>query len=79
MKLEKQILETYKLADSFIIPTPMNATNAEINDAIAEAAAMYINNRIQPDAFINIGYGDTMGKPLITLPKTLITPFPVFP
>ena len=74
LKLEKQLIETYKLKDSFVIPTPPEATIAEINDAIAEAAAMYINSRIQPNTFINIGYGDTTGKTLNNLANNIENP-----
>jgi DNA-binding transcriptional regulator LsrR (DeoR family) len=35
---------------------------------------MYINTRIQPNAFINIGYGDTAGKILNNLAKIAETP-----
>jgi len=69
MKLERQIIEAYKLKDAFIIPTPEGAASSEINDAVADAAAMYIDSRTKPDAFINIGYGDTMGKTLNNLAK----------
>ena len=71
MKLEKEVIEKYKLKDSFIIPTSQNATITEINDAIAEAAAIYVNSRIKPDVIINIGYGDTMGKTLNNLAKNV--------
>ncbi|GHV94365.1 deoxyribonucleoside regulator [Spirochaetia bacterium] len=74
MKLEKQLIEVYGLKDSFIIPTSQDATVAEINDAIADAAAMYISSRIRPDAIINIGYGDTTGKTLNNLAKNVETP-----
>jgi DNA-binding transcriptional regulator LsrR (DeoR family) len=73
IKIEKELIDAYNLKDSFVIPTPRAATIAEINDAIA-AAAMYISARIQPHAFINIGYGDTMGKTLNTIAKIVETP-----
>jgi DNA-binding transcriptional regulator LsrR (DeoR family) len=62
IKLERQIIETYNLKDSFVIPTSADMEIPEINNAIADAAAMYIESRIAPDSFFNIGYGDTMGK-----------------
>jgi DNA-binding transcriptional regulator LsrR (DeoR family) len=69
--LEKQIIEAYKLKDAFIVPALQGTSITEINDAIAEAAAMYIDSRIQPDTFINIGYGDTMGKTLNILARNV--------
>jgi DNA-binding transcriptional regulator LsrR (DeoR family) len=71
MALERHIIETYKLKDAFIIPTPQGAAISEINDAISDAAAMYIDSRIKADTFINIGYGDTMGKTLNNLAKNV--------
>jgi DNA-binding transcriptional regulator LsrR (DeoR family) len=74
IRLEKQLIETYRLKDSFVIPTPAEAGIGEINDAIADAAAMYISARIQPNDFINIGYGDTTGKTLNNLAKIAEAP-----
>jgi DNA-binding transcriptional regulator LsrR (DeoR family) len=74
MKLERKIIEAYALKDSFIIPTSADMTIPEINNAIADAAAMYIESRIAPDSFLNIGYGDTMGKTLNNLAKNAKNP-----
>jgi DNA-binding transcriptional regulator LsrR (DeoR family) len=74
MKLEKRLIEAYRLKDSFVIPGSADAEVGDINDSIAEAAAMYIGSRIKPDEFINIGYGDTMGKTLNTLAKNVAAP-----
>jgi DNA-binding transcriptional regulator LsrR (DeoR family) len=74
IRLEKQLVETYGLKDTFVIPTPAEAGIAEINDAIANAAAMYLSARIQPNDFINIGYGDTTGKTLNNLAKIAEAP-----
>ncbi|MDR2110551.1 MAG: hypothetical protein LBP32_04515 [Spirochaetaceae bacterium] len=74
IQVEKQLIETYQLKDAFVIPTPAEAGIGEINDAIADAAAMYISTRIQPNDFINIGYGDTSGKTLNNLAKTAVAP-----
>jgi DNA-binding transcriptional regulator LsrR (DeoR family) len=69
MNIERQLIESYGLKDAFVIPAQEGAGIAEINDSVADAAAMYINTRIQPNAFINIGYGDTAGKVLNNLAK----------
>jgi DNA-binding transcriptional regulator LsrR (DeoR family) len=74
MRIEKQLIETYRLKDAFVIPTGPDAGIGEINDSVADAAAMYINTRIQPNTFINIGYGDTAGKILNNLAKIAETP-----
>ncbi|MDR2097821.1 MAG: sugar-binding transcriptional regulator [Spirochaetaceae bacterium] len=69
MNIEKRLMELYGLKDAFVIPTSPDAGISGVNDAIAEAAAMYIANRMPPGAFINIGYGDTTGKTLNNLAK----------
>ena len=74
MRLERSIVETYSLSDSFVVPTSPGAAISEINNVIADAAALYIDNRISPDAFINVGYGDTMGKTLNSLAKRAKNP-----
>jgi DNA-binding transcriptional regulator LsrR (DeoR family) len=74
IQVERQLIEAYRLKDAFVIPTPAEADIGEINDTIAEAAAMYISTRIQSNDFINIGYGDTAGKTLNNLAKTAETP-----
>jgi DNA-binding transcriptional regulator LsrR (DeoR family) len=74
MKLERQIIKAYNLKDTFIIPTSQDMAISEINNAIAGAAAMYIESRIAPDSFLNIGYGDTMGKTLNNLAKNAKNP-----
>jgi DNA-binding transcriptional regulator LsrR (DeoR family) len=74
MNIEKQLIETYRLKDAFVIPAQAGAGIGKINDSVADAAAMYINTRIQPNGFINIGYGDTAGKILNNLAKIAETP-----
>jgi DNA-binding transcriptional regulator LsrR (DeoR family) len=74
MRAEKRLIESFALKDAFIIPTPPDAAPGEVNDAIADAAAMYINTRIKPNTFINIGYGDTTGKTLNNLARVAETP-----
>jgi DNA-binding transcriptional regulator LsrR (DeoR family) len=74
IQAEKELIKTYRLKDAFIIPTPADAGIGEINDAIADAAAMYIGAKIQSDTFINIGYGDTTGKILNNLAKIAESP-----
>ncbi|MDR1785642.1 MAG: hypothetical protein LBR23_04165 [Spirochaetaceae bacterium] len=69
MKAEKLLMENYGLKGAMVIPAPPNAGIAEINDIIADGAAMYIASRMTPDSFINIGYGDTAGKTLNSLAK----------
>lgn len=60
---EETLKEKYNLDDIFIVPTTGNNQQA-INKSIAKAAAMYINDRLDENRFINAGYGDTSNRVL---------------
>lgn len=65
LQLEKRLAETYNLKDTFIVPSP--PSEISVNENIARAAAMYINNRLGNNNFINMGYGDTQSRILNNL------------
>lgn len=65
MQLERKLAEAYTLKDTFVVSTPPDDVNT--NENIARAAAMYINNRLKENAFINLGYGDTPSRVLNNL------------
>ncbi|MBR1409345.1 MAG: sugar-binding transcriptional regulator [Clostridia bacterium] len=65
MELEKQLIQTYSLTDAFIVPA--GADKSRCNENIAEAASMYLSERIRSDTVINIGYGDTLSRVLNNL------------
>lgn len=72
--IEKRLMETYGLEDVFVIPGP--ADPSQINANIAEAASMYITERLHEGSVINIGYGDTPSRVLnnlATMAETTIT------
>lgn len=60
MELEAQMKEKFQLKDVFIVPTTIN----DLNDNIAKAAAQYIEEKVDENTYINIGYGDTVSKTL---------------
>ena len=60
MEMERELLTRYALRDVFIVPGA--STLASPNESIAQAAAMYILRRAADNAFINIGYGDTISR-----------------
>ncbi|MFT4106071.1 MAG: sugar-binding transcriptional regulator [Lacrimispora sp.] len=62
LQLEQKIIQKWNLKDAFVVPTPPDDSCP--NDTIAKAAAMYINDRITEDTYINIGYGDTLSRVL---------------
>ncbi len=58
--MENTIAKRFGLKDVFIIPSAPALENR--NEALAQAAAIYISNRLPDNAFINIGYGDTVSR-----------------
>lgn len=60
MEIEQQLISRFHLKDAFVVPSPIDGKN--INEGIAQAAAMYIHERIDQSSFINIGYGDTTSR-----------------
>lgn len=66
--VEKKLMETFGLEDVFVVPAPGDP--AQTNANIAEAASMYINERLHEGSVINIGYGDTPSRILNNLATT---------
>ncbi len=60
MLLERKLMSDFGLKDAFVIPASEDPTL--INSGVAHAASMYINERLQENAFINIGYGSTPSR-----------------
>lgn len=65
MLLERRLMSEYGLKDAFVVPAPVN--ESFVNAGIAEAASMYISERLKEDALINMGYGDTPSRILNNL------------
>lgn len=59
MEAEQALMERFHLKDCFLVPA---TDEASVNENVAQAAAMYLCDRITEDVFINIGYGDTMSR-----------------
>lgn len=75
MRIEQRLLKAYDLQDVFVVPACDTLVNT--NESIAQAAAMYILRRLQPGAYINIGYGDTTSRILNHLATNAETPLDV--
>lgn len=65
MQLERGLIEQYALKDAFVVPASLDPLMVNAN--IAEAASMYISERLTPNSYINIGYGDTPSRVLNNL------------
>ena len=64
IEIEQTLMKHFNLKDVFIVPTD---GPANINESIAQAAAMYINDMAGDNTYINMGYGDTLGRVLNNL------------
>jgi lsr operon transcriptional repressor len=62
IKIEQDLMSRFHLNDVFTVPAA--STLADLNESIAQAAAMYIIKRTEDNAFINMGYGDTTSRVL---------------
>jgi len=60
MEVEQKLVSMFSLKDCFVVPSPIN--KEDTNENIAQAASMYICNRLSGETFINVGYGDTSGR-----------------
>jgi len=60
MELEQALISSFGLKDAFLAPAPR--TSEETNGNVAEAASMYISERLTPSSVINMGYGDTPSR-----------------
>lgn len=65
MQLERNLMKEYGLQDAFVVPVPVH--HSAVNAGVAEAASMYISERLTDNAFINMGYGDTPSRILNNL------------
>lgn len=57
LSMEHTLADRFGLKDVFIVPSASSLENR--NESLAQAASVYISNRLPDNAFINIGYGDT--------------------
>lgn len=62
LQVEQELIRKWKLKDAFVVPTAPD--DSSLNDTVAKAAAMYINDRLTENTYINIGYGDTLSRVL---------------
>lgn len=60
LNMENSFKELFHLSDVLIIPTVPSSES--LNDSLAQAASMYINQRLKENSYINMGYGDTPSR-----------------
>ncbi len=57
--LEKALIKQFHLQDALVIPATNDTGQTKF---VASAAAMYLSDRISKNAFINVGYGQTISQ-----------------
>lgn len=72
LQKENSLIEKYNLKDVYVVPT--NPKPEEANETIAKAAAMYVEDLITENCFINFGYGDTLSRTINHLATNIDTP-----
>lgn len=73
MEIEQNLIKRFHLKDAFVVPSPIDGK--DVNEGVAQAAAMYISEKINKSSFINMGYGDTTSRILNCLSN--MSEFPV--
>lgn len=58
--MENELINRFNLKDAFVVPSPKN--EEDVNETLAQAAAMYIHERLGKSTYINMGYGDTSSR-----------------
>ena len=72
MALEQELISRFHLEDAFLVPAEGDTEMNQVG--VAEAASMYIRDRISEDSFINIGYGNTPSRILNNLATMVDAP-----
>lgn len=68
--LEQSLIKQFNLEDVFVVPSTPN----NVNENIAKGAAQYIEENVEANAYINIGYGDTISRTINHLIYSLEKP-----
>lgn len=68
--LEQSLMNKFNLDDIFIVPSTLD----NCNENIAKGAAQYLEDKIEPNSYINIGYGDTISRTINHLIYSLEKP-----
>ncbi|MBQ6515128.1 MAG: sugar-binding transcriptional regulator [Clostridia bacterium] len=72
MSLEQDLISRFHLEDAFIVPAEDGGCTSL--DSLAEAASMYIRDRLGDHSYLNIGYGNTPHRILNNLATMADTP-----
>lgn len=63
LEIERELIETFKLPQAFVIPTPKE----EISRSLSKAAAQYLENHISDNELIGFGWGEAASRVIESL------------
>ena len=70
-ELSGRVRERYGLADAIVVPRASSADDADrANKRVAAAGAEYVKRFLKPGAVIGVGWGDTVTRVLLALPRS---------
>jgi len=74
LELSNDLRSRYRLNDVVIVPqTGRSLSGEKTNTRIARAGAQYLKRYLTPGAVIGVGWGDTVLRTLLTLPRQSLT------
>lgn len=71
LSMEQELIHRYQLKDCYIVPAGTDKDNQ--TETVAKAAAMYIQNHLSDNCYINFGYGETVMRTLSHLSRSVST------
>lgn len=69
LSMEQELIHRYQLKDCYIVPAGTDKDNQ--TETVAKAAAMYIQNHLSDNCYINFGYGETVMRTLSHLSRSV--------
>ncbi|HWO98554.1 MAG TPA: sugar-binding transcriptional regulator [Bacillus sp. (in: firmicutes)] len=60
LSMEKEFKDIFSIRDAFIIPVPLDQT--ELSNSLSKAAAQYLQNKLQPNDIIGLGWGKAVSR-----------------
>lgn len=60
LSIEKEFKDIFSVRDAFIIPAPLS--EHELNNSLSKAAAQYLQNKLQPNDIIGLGWGKAVSR-----------------
>ncbi|PEL13844.1 sugar-binding transcriptional regulator [Bacillus sp. AFS017336] len=60
LSIEKEFKEAFNLKNAYIIPSPLN--KVDLSDSLSKAAAQYLQNKLQSNDMVGLGWGRAVSR-----------------